>query len=192
MTSKRDIIIAKALELFSERGLSFSLSEVTCAAGLQKQSIYNYFKSKDELINVMLNLEIETYETALFDKIRELGGVKSREKIIGLMNFNINYFLVEKKLKARKWLNLLQQTEIEPTLRIKLTSIENNYYRVIWTCFEDYFNENHMSTKNLESSVMHYLVFIRGIIDGLLVFNEDSTYRAKINQLIEYYCEKNL
>lgn len=192
MTNKREIIITKALDLFSEKGLYFSLSEVTAAAGLQKQSIYNYFTSKDDLIDVMLNLEIEKYEAALLHKIEELNGEDKRNGLIGLMRFHIDYFLDEKKLKVRKWLNLLQEADINSKLKTKMTSIEKKYYSIVRTYFEDYFTNNQINMGSLDTSVMYYLVFIRGIIDGLLIFDKDSAYRANIEALVEHYCEKNL
>ncbi|MBQ5418174.1 MAG: TetR/AcrR family transcriptional regulator, partial [Oscillospiraceae bacterium] len=53
MTRKEEIIRA-ALELASENGLkAVSLSQIADRIGIKKPSLYNHFKSKDELVNGM-------------------------------------------------------------------------------------------------------------------------------------------
>ena len=53
MTRKEEIIYA-ALELASENGLkAVSLSQIADRIGIKKPSLYNHFKSKDELITEM-------------------------------------------------------------------------------------------------------------------------------------------
>ena len=54
MTRKEEIIFA-TLELASEYGLrAISLSQIADRIGIKKPSLYNHFKSKDEIVNVQV------------------------------------------------------------------------------------------------------------------------------------------
>ena len=58
-TSKEKIVLA-ALELFAKKGYaSSSISQIAKQAGVAKGLIYNYFKSKEELLEAIIDLAIE-------------------------------------------------------------------------------------------------------------------------------------
>lgn len=46
---RKEKILRIAYEKFSEKGYNTPLSEIAVAAGIKKQSIYNYFENKDAL-----------------------------------------------------------------------------------------------------------------------------------------------
>lgn len=51
----REDIIDIAIDLFSERGYSgVSIRDITKRAGIRESSLYNHFKSKDELLDVII------------------------------------------------------------------------------------------------------------------------------------------
>ncbi len=50
---KREAILAAAIRVFSERGLSASTSSISQAAGIAEGTLFMYFRTKDELINVL-------------------------------------------------------------------------------------------------------------------------------------------
>jgi AcrR family transcriptional regulator len=58
---KRNAILSAATQVFAERGLSAPTAAITSAAGIAEGSLFTYFKTKDELINVLyreLKLEL--------------------------------------------------------------------------------------------------------------------------------------
>lgn len=55
--STKDIILDVAIELFAEKGYNrVSIREIAKAVGIKGSSIYNHFKSKEEIMETMLNL----------------------------------------------------------------------------------------------------------------------------------------
>jgi AcrR family transcriptional regulator len=55
MTDKRQLLIDTALELFYENGVnSVGINEILKVSGVAKKTLYNHFKSKEELILVTL------------------------------------------------------------------------------------------------------------------------------------------
>lgn len=55
--STKDIILDVAIELFAEKGYNrVSIREIAKAVGIKGSSIYNHFKSKEEIMETMLTL----------------------------------------------------------------------------------------------------------------------------------------
>jgi AcrR family transcriptional regulator len=66
--SKRNAILVAATEVFAERGLSAPTSAISAKAGVADGSLYTYFKTKDELVNVLyLELKAEMADAIFSD-----------------------------------------------------------------------------------------------------------------------------
>lgn len=71
--SKRDELVAKALNVFETEGFHASgVDRVAAVAGVSKTSIYNHFRSKEELILAALRLKDERFESWLLARIEAL------------------------------------------------------------------------------------------------------------------------
>ena len=65
----KKLILKKALELFSERGYdSVSVGEIASAVGIKAPSLYNHYKSKEEIFQAIVSDTAERYEKGT-DKI---------------------------------------------------------------------------------------------------------------------------
>ena len=65
----KKIILKKALELFSERGYdSVSVGEIAQKVGIKAPSLYNHYKSKEEIFQAIVSETAEHYEKGT-DKI---------------------------------------------------------------------------------------------------------------------------
>lgn len=56
---KRATLLAVAAQVFAKNGLTASTASITSAAGMSEGTLFNYFKSKEDLINT-LYMEIKT------------------------------------------------------------------------------------------------------------------------------------
>lgn len=71
----KENIIDAAIELFSENGVSaVSIRDITKKVGINESSLYNHFKGKDELLDVIIEMFKSELGEASFpeDKIEEL------------------------------------------------------------------------------------------------------------------------
>jgi AcrR family transcriptional regulator len=50
---KSNAILAAAIEVFADRGLSAATSAITSAAGVAEGTLFTYFKTKDDLVNAV-------------------------------------------------------------------------------------------------------------------------------------------
>lgn len=82
---KKKIIGEKALSLFAQNGFaSSSMSQVAQVTGIGKGTIYEYFKSKDELIAYSLKLYVETIEEGVDSLIDRFSDPKEQLRIYTL------------------------------------------------------------------------------------------------------------
>src|SRR6202051_1230431 len=63
---KRNAILSAAIQVFAERGLSAPTAAITSAAGIAEGSLFTYFKTKDELVNVLYReLKVELADSMM-------------------------------------------------------------------------------------------------------------------------------
>src|SRR5689334_17690169 len=82
MSQAREKLLQAAIELFARNGFhAVGLDAVIDGAGLSKQTFYNHFESKDDLVLAVLERRRET-ETKLFAQLFEdLAGSDPREQL---------------------------------------------------------------------------------------------------------------
>lgn len=72
-SKKRDQLVATALELFSKHGYrATGIDTVLAESGIAKMTLYNHFKSKDELIIAALKKRDNDFVESLRDSIKRL------------------------------------------------------------------------------------------------------------------------
>jgi AcrR family transcriptional regulator len=65
MQNTKEIIIIKALALFSDKGYEgVSMRDIAGAAGIKAASLYNHFKSKEDIFNSIIAEMLKRYEEA--------------------------------------------------------------------------------------------------------------------------------
>jgi len=78
----RDRILAAASKLFYKEGLqNVGIDRIIAESGVAKMSLYNHFKSKDDLIAAYLQQRVENWEPWFQQKVEELA-TDPREQIL--------------------------------------------------------------------------------------------------------------
>ncbi len=73
-SSKRDQLVDTALDLFCRDGFhATGIDKILAEAGVAKMTLYNHFKSKDELILAALRRRDETFRNGFMRDIERLG-----------------------------------------------------------------------------------------------------------------------
>ena len=84
---KRGLIMSTALELFAKNGFNAtSISMIAKEAGISKGLMYNYFKSKDELLYSIIMNGMETFMHFLV--VKDENNIR-KEEIIGFIDGNL-------------------------------------------------------------------------------------------------------
>ena len=111
--AKRELIFKAAVEVFSTRGYhNTTMSEIATAAGIGKGTIYEYFSSKLQLFQQMMEKGIQTYY-ASFDA-EELQRKPVQERLRLIMEGHINFCRQQSRLtKLFFWETGIQDEEVK-------------------------------------------------------------------------------
>lgn len=90
--SKKDQIISQALSLFYQHGFNATgIDRIISEAGVSKKTLYNHFRSKDELILAVLSKRDEIFRQKLVEST-EKSGLTAQDKLLALFDFMHNWF----------------------------------------------------------------------------------------------------
>jgi AcrR family transcriptional regulator len=109
---KKELIMGVALELFAENGYhTTSISQIAKKAGISKGLTYNYFESKQELLNELINHGFNT----IFENLDiNHDGILTKEEFIFFIKQN--FILLRENLQHWKlFFSLLLQPQIAET-----------------------------------------------------------------------------
>ena len=91
-SSKREQLVDTALELFYRRGFNATgIDRVLAEAGVAKMTLYNHFKSKDELILAALRRRDERFRNWLMRFVEERGEA-ARDRILAVFDAHDAWF----------------------------------------------------------------------------------------------------
>lgn len=84
--SKRDQIVSVAQKLFYQNGFhATGIDRIIKEAGVSKKTLYNHFKSKDELVLAALRKRDELFRNSLMRKTERLGST-AKERLLSIFD----------------------------------------------------------------------------------------------------------
>ena len=117
LNRRRHEIFASSVDLFIEKGFrETSMREISEAAGMGKSSLYDYFRTKDEILLWVVEDELTDLTTAA----REIAGrpILAIERLRQVMQFHLN-FLISRKDFYLKLSFEVQRLAIQSQKRIQ-------------------------------------------------------------------------
>jgi AcrR family transcriptional regulator len=109
---KKELIMETALELFAENGFhATSMSQIAKKAGISKGLTYNYFESKKEILEELIQSGFET----IFETLDEnKDGIVTKDEFVQFIRYNFS--MVRKNLQHWKlFFSLLVQPHVADT-----------------------------------------------------------------------------
>ncbi len=178
---KRGLILETALELFADEGFhSTSISKIAKLAGISKGLMYNYFRSKEELLKEIVMSGIKDL-TRTFDPNRD--GILTTEEL----EYFINQTFEILKSNTKYW-KLYFAIILQPSV---LRMLEPDFLKIIGPIFqmlEEYFRRKGYENPDIESKLFG------AILDGLsfhYVIDPENFPLEKIKgTLIDRYIKK--
>ena len=179
----RNLIITKAMEVFAEHGYyKSSIEMIAKAAGISKGLIYNYFKSKDELLESVFMDGFSYFDEIVKLDQAEISAYNKLEKI--LTNFTQS---LQDNLSFWK---LYQNVISQPEISHKLTKFKEYYESVFGPLLMSIFIEIYgdtMTEEEIVIEVMIFAAFLDGIAFDYVIMGKEYPLDAIKQRLLEKY-----
>lgn len=182
--SKKDQILYETYLLFSEYGYALSLSQVTSKLGLKKQSIYNYFVSKDDLISEMLMWKIDSHYEDLAHVLYSTKEDIASERLNALIIFTVDYFKSPVTSRLRRWISMSNTHNNIDAVLEKRAVYESLFFDELRLIIQEAMDTGEISLQDKEDVLMTFIILTRGMIDGLATFNKNNNYEELTNNMI--------
>jgi AcrR family transcriptional regulator len=120
--SSKENIKNTALDLFAQKGfLSVTVEEIAISAGISKGLMYNYFKSKEALLDSIINDVLSDF-SMYAETMKNCSSPIQR--IENLIRMSFSMFKENKKFYSAT-MPLITQTAVSKKLRVKLLDLMN-------------------------------------------------------------------
>ena len=171
---KKEEIIKAMFEVFSEKGHSASMSDISKKVGIKPQSIYSHFESKDQIVWLALEKEIESKFESLRSKLESFENESCEIALKEIAVYIFDYFNDYKRLKFWRNISLIQNEELRKKCRDKIRSMEAANGKKMIGIFQAGVKNGEIKSNNLEGMMNLYVAMIQGILDGMLLYNDSS------------------
>ncbi len=154
----RHKIMEAATELFARQGFQgTSISDIAAVAGISKGLMYNYFKSKDELLHAIIEKGFGDFEGPMAALQLTPDPFEKLHLII-----EGSFAVVNSKAARRHWqfmISLMTQYEVMKRFKKKFST----YFEIYLGLFEQIFSEMGVPDPKLES------YHLAALIDGMML-----------------------
>ncbi len=150
---KKQLIMDTALELFAENGFhSTSISQIASKAGISKGLTYNYFKSKNEVLNEIMDQGFEEiYENLDINK----DGILTKEEFVNFIKQNFE--LLQTNMKHWKlFFSLMLQPKVSKSFSKKYEEQAAPIFKLFYEFIEK------QGSKDPESDFMAIAAMLEG------------------------------
>ena len=197
---KRALIMDTALLLFANEGYhSTTISQIAVSAGISKGLMYNYFKSKEDLLKAIIGKSIAEVNS-YFDINRD--GYLSKEEFEFFIR-KTSIMLREKRTFWRLFIQLMMQNEVRDhflksfvgsdslTNIIDISGSADFPALQIMQTIKDYFyrkKDTMESNYDPEVEINLFVITVKGLAMTVIYYtNDDENLEKIINRIIELF-----
>lgn len=173
MDRKNEILNA-AYHLFSEKGYNLSMSEIAEVVKIKTPSLYSHFKSKDEIIELIIKAEIEHCFDTIHKKALKLKDKSCEEKLKSILFYAIEYYDNGSRLSFWRHISLLENQNLRNMSTTLIHERDNCFAENIKICFEKGIKAKEIKDTAIEGKIYLYFSMIQGILDATLFIQENG------------------
>lgn len=169
---RREKILQVAYEKFSDKGYHTPLSEIATAAGIKKQSIYNYYENKDALFFDMIKLEVDAYFHERINEIHNLKDCAPEEQLKTIFFSIIDYYSDISKLKFWRWLLLIDSKDLFERTQASIHYYEKEVSKELQSCVANILQDEKKVAKYAMPIIQSFMSLLHGTLDGILLYHD--------------------
>jgi len=179
--SKKQLIMEKALELFSEQGFeATSVQQITERCGISKGAFYLSFKTKDELLFSMVDYYLQQFIADIDQVVRN-----TNKKEVVLVDFYKGIFQTFKKHAASSRVFFNEKVFLtKKELFHKVSAYEADLSKFIVQMLEQLYQEE------LQNTIYDVMYCVKGFVKGYAELFMFSNLPLDLDQLAKSLAEK--
>lgn len=184
---RKEMLMDVAFEKFCHKGYNITLSEIAEGAGIKKQSVYNHFKDKDDLLYTVVETKLDLFYTTIST---EFDGYINLEPEVALRNmfFSIcDYYTDTEKIKFIRWILLIESKELFLRCREFIRDREQQFYSRVKIMLDKQFEGKVINENEIWNAVQTFVVMIHGVLDGMLLFQDIYDPKILIQNTWHFY-----
>ncbi|MCM3653754.1 TetR/AcrR family transcriptional regulator [Metabacillus litoralis] len=178
---KNNAIKGSALKYFTIHGYEgASLSQIAEEVGMKKQSIYAYFKGKDDLFLQVLR---DAKETELSSKLQYFSKVDSKnpeKDLYGFLQLVIDLFQKNEQLKFWLRMSFFPPVHLEKEIEREVIDIEEKIQTILERKFQDWINAKLIVGDAAMTPTFAFLGIVDSIMLELVYGNDEKRLEAKL------------
>ncbi|MGJ7912910.1 TetR/AcrR family transcriptional regulator [Neobacillus sp. LXY-1] len=172
----RDKIIEAALVLFAKNGYEgTTLTEIAKAVGIQKPSIYNHFKSKEEIFLTIYEKLLWLHIHQIEKLMEEIKGLSAKDQLFEILNLTVQYHIQSEEQSTFLSRSVFFPPEnLKKQLREQFMVAEDAVSEILRTIINNGMENGEIRKGNIEDLIMSYYCVLDGIFIELSYYGVEK------------------
>lgn len=184
---RREKLLEVAFYKFAEKGYNTTLSEIADGAGIKKQSIYNHFKSKDDLLYETIKNEIHNFYSIKSEEFASYRGLGVEDSFKSMFFSICNYYKDINKLKFWRWILLIESKELFTKTRDLIRQNESKFYTNTKNILQNEIKNSAISDQEIWGAIQTFVVMVHGVLDSMLLYRDVFESEILIQNTWNFY-----
>ncbi|AZV62545.1 TetR/AcrR family transcriptional regulator [Peribacillus frigoritolerans] len=165
-----------SLSLFTKYGYEgTALSEIAKRVGIQKPSIYNHFKNKDDLFLCLFEEILEEHIQQVEQFVEEINTLSSEEKLKHILLDTCNYYKNhEDKATFLKRAMIFPPEHLKHILNESFLRSEESFSAILHAIFVEGIDKKEIRQGKVENLIMSYFCLIDGIFMEFSYYGKEN------------------
>ncbi|MCP5455700.1 MAG: TetR/AcrR family transcriptional regulator [Thermotogae bacterium] len=171
-------VLEATLIIFQEKGLNFTMDDLSAEIGISKRTLYEIIRSKEEIINIIVKEARKSIKQRQKEIISD-NSLDTVEKIKEILTItpDLNFII--------RYRHLSQIQKIYPKVYDNILKMFNEEWEPTYKLFEQAINENKIKPFNIALFKEMYLSVLTTISRKKYIMNENVTYSQIFQETID-------
>lgn len=179
----KDKIMEAALSLFARNGYEgTSLADIAKVVGIQKPSIYNHFKSKEELFLTIYEKILWFHVQEIERLMQEIKHLTAKEQLFQIVNLTFQYYIdYEEQSTFLNRAVFFPPKQLKEQLREQFIDSEEAMSVILKSIIERGMENGEIRIGNIDDFIMSYYCLMDGIFIELSFYGAEKMKPRIIN-----------
>jgi AcrR family transcriptional regulator len=167
----RERILSEALDVFGRNGYGGArMEQIAAQAGLNKASLYFYFKSKKELFQELFSTIVRKHDALIKQIIAASEGLPTRERLTVIYNTYLNDHRDNREMDFWNMIYYFPPEDMKEEIRLKTLDNKSFFLEILRPIFEDGIRRNEirpLDPKRMAKTFYYLLTCVTLSVDML-------------------------